>query len=468
MGSNTVPSNIPTSPANGAALFGILALAENVPVGQADVASFAKQLGYSPNGYLWQANSLTAGDFSFANLIPGQLNVGNASNQTAGSAGNSFWYFFGNPTLQNSNLETSDGNLVMINCNPYTSGSGFSIAYVGKTNSGTFLSQNSNGENIYVHQLLAGSFIITAENGPTADMPGVVQLMAQGSLPLALVASGGGGNFSYVYGDPVNGILHIPKWVNGVFTPQTAGWIDAFTVNMNNGNITIGVAGQTVTVNGTLNTASGVAANFTPAANAGITIDASGNVNICPGGSNSGEACFNQFLFQGNFNAGAVCKFGNISGTGMGFEAGASSINVGELLAGGARVVLWGGVNDFWTPNTPSVVIGADATISNFNNVGFSTLDVRGSLGLAVNEVTANYAPTDADFFVRFNGVSLTCTLPSATAHTKGRLYVIKNVAATALVVTATAGVPDIVSLAQNKCAMYQSDGANWIALMNN
>jgi hypothetical protein len=81
---------------------------------------------------------------------------------------------------------------------------------------------------------------------------------------------------------------------------------------------------------------------------------------------------------------------------------------------------------------------------------------------------TGNYTLTDGEDILFMNAPSVTATLPSAVTAKSGRIYTIKNLNASALTVTATAGTIDggtSVSLAQYVSARYVSDGANWFTV---
>jgi hypothetical protein len=84
---------------------------------------------------------------------------------------------------------------------------------------------------------------------------------------------------------------------------------------------------------------------------------------------------------------------------------------------------------------------------------------------------TANYTLTSADNIVIFNGTSLTATLPDpTTAGLPGRVFVVKNINASALTV-ASAGTSKTLdgaasqSLAQWAKASYTSDGTQWLTV---
>jgi hypothetical protein len=84
---------------------------------------------------------------------------------------------------------------------------------------------------------------------------------------------------------------------------------------------------------------------------------------------------------------------------------------------------------------------------------------------------TANYTLTSADNIVIYNGTSLTATLPDpTTAGLPGRVFVVKNIAATSLTVN-SAGTSKTLdgaasqTLAQWAKASYTSDGTQWLTV---
>ena len=207
----------------GGSNWGIFPLAHDNPITGLDVPSYSGQWGISANGYLWLSTGITAGAWTPAVFNPAggisSIGLATASTGGAGTVNNMSWYFNSPPVNQTSATSGADSNICAINVNPYQSGSGFSVAMVSKTNTGgnLLLSTNSNSENIYLNDLVAGSFLAAGPNCSLAsDLPSCIQLMGHSIYPLVLVNSSGSGNYSYSFMDGTGGLSHFPKWVTSV------------------------------------------------------------------------------------------------------------------------------------------------------------------------------------------------------------------------------------------------------------
>lgn len=81
---------------------------------------------------------------------------------------------------------------------------------------------------------------------------------------------------------------------------------------------------------------------------------------------------------------------------------------------------------------------------------------------------TTSYTVTAADSVIIGNGTSITVTLMSAATATPGRVFTVKNKAATALTVASAGGSIDGATsapLAQWEAGSYISDGTNWFTI---
>lgn len=124
-----------------------------------------------------------------------------------------------------------------------------------------------------------------------------------------------------------------------------------------------------------------------------------------------------------------------------------------------------GSGTDLWYAS-PTFTVGGDE-LADFNNRGFSTLEAHGSFGLKYTNTAANYNVTVADGVVSLNGSgTITATLPDASSHAKGRIFIIKNTGTTnSTIATTSAQTIDgktSTTNAPNESLIGISDGANW------
>ena len=166
---------------------------------------------------------------------------------------------------------------------------------------------------------------------------------------------------------------------------------------------------------------------------------------------------------------------GNGNGSGIGYEVGAGSVpltlylNLEDVCGASAS-----GAQDWIGQNTTVFAdTQADALNSGTSGVYNSVLMDWGSFGAHEVTETGNYALTASDYCVYMNGNSLTATLPDATSHCYGRIYVIKNIAATACTVATTSSqnIDSATSYSlggQNSYITVQSDGTQWRIISNN
>ena len=180
-------------------------------------------------------------------------------------------------------------------------------------------------------------------------VPGQLYTWTKGANDTNLVWSGGTltttGTFTNVIATTVT--LHGTASAAITATVIAPTWIDAFLINHNNGNLTLGCAGSTTAVNGTaLNLAGGTTFAAGLGSNS-LTVDSSGNVNVRPLGTNTGTAVFNHFICVGrNPNTGPISLdlFGNGTGFNM-TNSGATPFDLCVITNQQGLVARWAGSN---------------------------------------------------------------------------------------------------------------------------
>ena len=155
------------------------------------------------------------------------------------------------------------------------------------------------------------------------------------------------------------------------------------------------------------------------------------------------------------------------SGTG-----GASGLRLKELPAGGVLFmsatadVSQNNNNLFFDATNYRLGVAAGSTPA-------STLQVGGSLGMAITTKTANYTASGSDYTILCNNTSgaITISLPTA-AGCAGRIYVIKKVSAAGNTVTVDGYLAETIDgnttyalTSQYSTVTIQSDGTSWWVL---
>jgi len=158
--------------------------------------------------------------------------------------------------------------------------------------------------------------------------------------------------------------------------------------------------------------------------------------------------------------------------------------NGGNRHVAGIGFIVDGAPNGNFVPGKINFHTGTDAvgpalrmTIKSDGKVGIgtetptSTLDVDGSITLAINSGTSNYTLTDSDYTYITNSSAANgadVILPTAVGI-EGRVYIVKNTGTGEQIVYAQTGefidAGANYGLTQWKFVKVQSDGSNWIVI---